>query len=44
MKELRKSPTGSATALPHSLANIRSKTREKPITIGVSCVRTIKAE
>jgi hypothetical protein len=42
MKVLRKSPTGSATALPHSLANIRSKTREKPIIIGISRVHTTK--
>jgi hypothetical protein len=35
MKELKKSPAGFTSALPHSLANIRDKKREKPITIGI---------
>jgi hypothetical protein len=42
-KELRKSPAGVTSALPHSLANIRSQTREKPMFIGISGVHAAKA-
>jgi hypothetical protein len=35
MNELRNSPAGFTSAPPHSLANIRNKTRERPIIIGI---------